>query len=293
MPLDAFLQYIRHEKRYSDHTLLSYTKDLEQFQVFLHLQYDHQLLTDVGFQHIRSWIVYLMDEGHSARTVNRKLSTLRSYYKYLYKKKHISANPTIGIKGPKMPVRNPAFVTETAMNKLLDQIQFPDDFFGFRDRMIIEILYLTGMRRAELISLKEDDLDFSLHLVKVLGKRNKERMIPLSPILETALKAYLLAKKEAGFLGPYLFESSKGKKMNPRSVYAIVYRSLSIVTSSDYKSPHTLRHTFATHLLNRGADLNAIKEILGHASLSATQVYTHNSVEKLKRVHHKAHPRSK
>jgi len=290
---DDFLNYIRYEKRYSEHTLISYLTDLDQFQVFLHLHYPDILLKDVVLQHIRSWVVFLMEEGHTARSVHRKLSTLRSFYKYLFKKQQISVNPTIGIKGPKLPKRNPSFVPESAMNKLLDQLVFPEGFLGIRDKMILETLYFTGLRRSELILLKENDLDFSLHVMRVLGKRNKERMVPLVPVLESSMKSYLLAKKEAGFLSPHVFEANKGGKMNPRFVYATVHHYLSAVTTSDQKGPHVLRHSFATHLLNNGADLNAIKEILGHAGLAATQVYTHNSIDKLKKAHGKAHPRSK
>jgi integrase/recombinase XerC len=293
MHTENFLQFIQIEKRYSINTLTSYKKDLEQFQVFLHLQYADVPIEQAAFHQIRSWIVYLMQEGVNPKSINRKLSTLRSFYKYLLRNGVIRQNPMQGLQGPKTAKRNPAFVPETAMEQLLDKLVFPDGFEGLRDKALLETFYFTGIRRAELMDIRHQDVDFSMHTLKVIGKRNKERLIPLSPVLEEILKSYIQEKNKAGFTSESLFVNNKGKPIQARYLYTIVHKYLSAVTTIDRKSPHVLRHTFATHMLNNGAELNAIKEIMGHASLAATQVYTHNSLEKLKQVHKKAHPRSK
>lgn len=292
--IQPFLDYIQAEKRYSIHTLQSYGKDLEQFQVFLHLQYALDDVTRASFAQVRSWIVHLMNEGQSARSVNRKISTLRSYYKFLMKKGKLRSNPTEGVQGPKTPKRNPAFVPATHMNTLLDQLQFPEGYEGQRDRMIIELFYFTGMRLSELIGLKEKDIDTYHQTIRVLGKRNKERLIPMSPVLQQRLQEYIRLRHETFGSGAeaFLFLTAKGKKMYPKMVYNLVNAALGAVTTVEQKSPHVLRHTFATHMLNNGADINAIKEILGHASLAATQVYTHNTLEKMKQVYKKAHPKA-
>jgi len=293
MHIENFLQFIQIEKRYSVNTLLSYKKDLEQFQVFLHLQYDDVPLEQVVFHQVRSWVVYLMQEGVNPRSINRKLSTLRTFYKFLIRTGVIQQNPMQGLQGPKTSKRNPSFVPESAMEQLLDKLVFPEGFEGVRDRAILETFYFTGIRRAELMGIQEQDINFGMHTLKVLGKRNKERLIPLSPVLEELLKTYIREKSEAGFSSENLFVDNKGRPIQARFVYSLVNKYLSAVTTIERKSPHILRHTFATHMLNNGAELNAIKEIMGHASLAATQVYTHNSLEKLKQVHKKAHPRSK
>jgi len=293
MHIENFLQFIQFEKRYSVNTLISYKKDLEQFQVFLHLQYADVPLEQVVFPHVRSWVVHLMQEGINPRSINRKLSTLRSFYKFLLRNGIIRQNPTQGLQGPKTSKRNPSFVPESAMEQLLDKLVFPEGFEGIRDRTLLETFYFTGIRRAELMGIKEEDIDFGMHTLKVLGKRKKERLIPLSPVLEELLKTYIREKSKAGFTSENLFVDNKGRPVQARFVYSLVNKYLSAVTTIERKSPHTLRHTFATHMLNNGAELNAIKEIMGHASLAATQIYTHNSLEKLKQVHKKAHPRSK
>lgn len=290
---EKFLQYIQIEKRYSTNTLLSYKKDLEQFQVFLRMQYADVPLEHVVYHHVRSWVVYLMQEGINPRSINRKISTLRSLYKFLLRTGVIKQNPMQGLQGPKTSKRNPSFVPETGMEQLLEKFVFPEGFEGVRDRTLLETFYFTGIRRAELMGIREADIDFGMHTLKVLGKRNKERLIPLSPVLEKLLKTYLQEKINAGFHSELLFVDNKGRPVQARFVYSIVNKYLSAVTTIERKSPHILRHTFATHMLNNGAELNAIKEIMGHASLAATQVYTHNSLEKLKQVHKKAHPRSK
>lgn len=295
MQFQPFIDYIQAEKRYSNHTILSYKKDLEQFQVFLRFQYQQEDVNIASFQQIRSWIVHLMNEGNSSKTVNRKISTLRSFYKYLLKKGIISINPTHGIQAPKMPKRNPVFVPESNMETLFEKLEFADDFEGVRDKTILEMFYGTGIRLSELIGLNIKDIDHYNQTIKVLGKRNKERIIPLGKSLIMSLNSYL-DKRHQQFTEindvHYIFLSIKGKKMNPKSVYTIVNKYLGAVTTVEKKSPHVLRHTFATHMLNNGADINAIKELLGHSSLAATQVYTHNTLEKMKSVYKKAHPKA-
>ena len=293
MHIQPFIDFIQQEKRYSAHTIQSYTKDLEQFQVFCRLQYQLEDIDQVTYQHIRSWIVHLMNEKIAPKSVNRKISTLRSYYKFCLKRQVISTNPVYGIQGPKAPKRNPVFVPETQMNTLFDQLQFPDDFEGHRDKMILELFYFTGMRKAELIGLRIKDVDFYQGTIKVLGKRNKERLIPATPVLLKSIEKYMAIRAAQEFARgtDCLFITSRGIPLAPRQVYTIVNKYLEAVTTVHKKSPHILRHTFATHMLNNGADINGIKEILGHSSLAATEVYTHNSFEKLKNIHKKAHPK--
>lgn len=293
MQIQTYIDFIQLEKRYSAHTIQSYSKDLEQFQVFCRLQYQLEDIDVASYQHIRSWIVHLMNEKITPKSVNRKISTLRSYYKFCLKRQVIQTNPVYGIQGPKIPKRNPVFVPESQMNTLFDQLQFPDNFEGHRDKMILELFYFTGMRKAELIGLELSDIDNYQGTIKVLGKRNKERLIPATPILLNSLKQYLLYRSNEPVAGEseILFITNKGKKLDPKAVYNIVNKYLNSVTTVNKKSPHILRHTFATHMLNNGADINGIKEILGHSSLAATQVYTHNSFEKLKSIHKQAHPK--
>lgn len=293
MVQDNFIEYISFEKRYSHHTIQAYSRDLTQFSSFLLEQYNMTDVTQAGHHQIRSWMVFLMDSGLSERSVLRKLSTLKSFYKYLQRNKLIDHNPTLVVIPPKTPSRNPGFIEEEKMNNLFDKISFGDDFTGCRDKLILEVFYNTGMRLAELIELKTSDISFSGSTFKVLGKRNKERLIPFTMKMEEALRAYLGMKKREGIKGEdYLFVTEKGRKLYPKLVYRIVNKYLGLVTTLRKKSPHVLRHTFATHMLNNGADLNAIKEFLGHANLAATQIYTHNTVEKLKKIYQQAHPRA-
>jgi len=288
-----FIDYIRHEKRYSQHTIQAYQKDLSQFTSFLDEQYNIDDVTKVGHEHIRSWLVQLMEGGLSTRSVLRKLSTLKSFFKYLVRNNKIDLNPTLVVIPPKTPTRNPEFVDEDNMKKLFEGISFAEDFSGYRDLLILEVFYGTGIRLSELIELKEDDISFDNRTIKVLGKRNKERLIPFTIKMEGQLSEYLQFKRKTGMEGEgLLFITDQGKKLYPRLVYRIVNKYLSQVTTLTKKSPHILRHTFATHMLNRGADLNAVKEFLGHANLAATQVYTHNTVEKLKKIYQQAHPRA-
>jgi len=293
MVLDKFIDYISFEKRYSQHTIHAYTRDLGQFIAFLSEQYGITDVTQVAHQQIRSWMVHLLEEGLTERSVLRKLSTLKSFYKYLQRAEIIDHNPTLVVISPKTPKRNPVFVDESKMRSLFEDVVFDEDFIGARDKLILEVFYSTGMRLSELIELKTRDVSFENMTLKVLGKRNKERLIPFTYKTEASILSYLELKD---IKGPgkteYLFVTDKGSKLYPRLVYRIVNKYLSMVTSMGHRSPHVLRHTFATHMLNNGADLNAIKEFLGHANLAATQIYTHNTVEKLKKIYKQAHPRA-
>jgi integrase/recombinase XerC len=237
-------------------------------------------------------VVELLNSGIDPRSVNRKLSTLKTFYKYLLKESLVQKNPLLKVQAPKTSKRLPTFVEEKGMKMLLERELFTNDFIGARNKLIIELLYCTGIRLSELLGLLESDVDFSRKTLKVLGKRNKERIIPMVVELEKSIINYLNLKVRSGFSNPELVCSDKGVKLYPKFAYLVVNRFLSMVTTIDKKSPHVLRHTFATHLLNKGADLNAIKELLGHANLSATQVYTHSSIERLKNVHKQAHPKS-
>ena len=286
-----YIDYLRFQKRYSEHTVNAYRNDILQFADFLEEEDHRPGWEKVTDRQVRAWMIALMDEGISPRSVNRKLSSLKSFYRYL-QRKGVKADPTAGISGPKTGKPLPAFVRENEINELLDTWEFGGDFEGQRNKMIIEMLYGTGMRRAELIGLREEDVRFGEKVIRVTGKRNKQRQIPLLPELTEKLESYLEVKRELFPGVTWLFVTSKGKQLYPRLLYRVVHKYLGLVTSLTKKSPHVLRHTFATHLLNRGADLNAIKEILGHANLSATQIYTHSTFEKLKKVYKQAHPRA-
>jgi integrase/recombinase XerC len=295
MTTDRFLDYITFEKRYSQHTIDAYRSDLEQFSDFISLQYDLHDIDKVDHQVIRSWIVSMMDKKITARTVNRKITTLKSYFKFLIKEGEIKENPMNRVVAPKTSKRLPVFVEQESMNKLFDEIDFGEGYPAVRDRMIIELFYATGMRLSELVNLKETDIDLFNNVLKVTGKRNKQRIIPFSGNLVGLLKDYLEVKKKT-FQGNeqnvQLFVTNKGDGIYPKMVYRMVNHYLNLVTTISKRSPHVIRHTFATHMLNNGADLNAIKEILGHANLAATQVYTHNTIEKLKSIYKQAHPRA-
>lgn len=287
---NSFLEYLQYEKRFSNHTILAYSTDLAQFSTFLEKNYEVKELQDINHTLIRSWIVSIMDEKVSARSVNRKITTLKTFYKYLLRQQLVKENPMLKIQSPKTSKRLPVFVEKDNMDALLDTVEFGSDFDGERNKLMMELLYATGMRLSEMINLKQTDISLGSLQLKVLGKRNKERIIPFNNELKRQMEAYLkhseVKNKE------YLFITKTGKKVGEKFVYRVVNKYLSLVTSIQKKSPHVLRHTFATHMLNNGADLNAIKELLGHANLSATQVYTHNTVEKLKHVHKLAHPKA-
>lgn len=289
---ESFLQYIRTEKRYSRHTVTSYKNDLDQFFEWLGVNAPDLAPEGVTSGEVRAWMISLIERGCVTGTVHRKMSALRAFFRYMRKHGMSSTDPMSGVKLPKKAKQLPVFVAEEALDRLLDDYQFGDNFSGVRDRTIIEFLYLTGMRRSELISLHDEDVDLSSSQVRVTGKRNKQRVIPLAGSFIKSLEVYLESRSRAGHAGDWFFVTEKGNKMYDKGVYNIVKRYLSMVTTVEKKSPHVLRHTFATHMLNHGADLNSIKELLGHASLSATQVYTHNTFEQLKKVYKQAHPRA-
>ena len=290
--IGAFVGYIQNEKRYSAHTVNAYSRDLEQFSIFLSKSFNDINLLNANFRHLRLWIVELMEQKNEARSVNRKLSTLNTFYKYLLREKLITFNPTEKVTSPKNKKRLPVFVEEKPMAGLFNQIGFSNDFEGIRNRLILNVFYMTGMRLSELISIKMSDVDLHENTIKVLGKRNKERIIPFGTGLRNEINEYLKKRDEVSTPHNYFFITEKGEKLYPKLVYRIVNHYIGMVATIEKKSPHVLRHTFATHLLNNGADLNAIKELLGHANLAATQVYTHNSFEKLRSIYKKAHPRA-
>lgn len=289
---ESFLQYISTEKRYSRNTVISYRNDMNQFFEWMQLNHPDVSPEDAKTSQVRGWMVSLIEGGCVASTVHRKISALRSFYNYMRRHGYSNADPMSGLKLPKKPRQLPSFVTEEALDRLLDDYKFGDNFPGIRDRTIVEFLYLTGMRRSELISLRDEDVDLSSGQVRVIGKRGKQRVIPVASGFIKTLRLYLDARKQEGFAGEWFFITDRGNKMYDKGVYNIVRRYLSMVTTIEKRSPHVLRHTFATQMLNRGADLNSIKELLGHASLSATQVYTHNTFEQLKKVYKQAHPRA-
>jgi integrase/recombinase XerC len=304
MFLDRFIQYIRFERRYSPHTVSAYQSDLEQFMLFLNPSGQPvQVVTPADITHhdIRNWMVQLMDNKLLARSVNRKIATLRKYFKFLLQEGVITANPTSRISAPKVPKNLPTVVDSDKLTDMLDgkmdtedKKMFEDDFAGLRNKLVIEMLFGTGMRLAEITGIKETDINLYEGTIKVLGKRNKQRIIPLNNELTLLLKRYSEAKKSENFNNNSLtfIVTNKGADAYPKLIYLIVQKYLSHISTQDKKSPHVLRHTFATSLLNKGADLNAIKELLGHANLSATQIYTHNSVERLKSIYKQAHPKA-
>jgi len=295
MTRDRFLDYIAHEKRYSPNTAIAYQSDLEQFHSYISQAYEITTGEAATHQVIRSWIVHLLESGISPRSVNRKITTLKSYYRFMVKEGIITENPMSRILSPRTSSRLPVFVEEGNMHTLLDEVDFGEGFEALRDRMIIEMLYNTGMRLSELIQLKDIDVDTRGSLLKVTGKRNKQRIIPFTASMGKRIEEYRQERSrqfnDTG-LPPEFFITIKGKKLYARLVYRVVKSYLARVTTITKRSPHIIRHTFATHMLNHGADLNAIKDILGHANLSATQVYTHNTIEKLKTAYKLAHPRA-
>jgi integrase/recombinase XerC len=291
---ESFLQYLLFEKRYSKHTILSYRNDLQQFIAFLQTVEHSGLAADISSSEVRAWIVSMMDNGISAVTVHRKISCLRIFFRWLRKEGIVNHNPMEKIVLPKRKKKLPVFVTEESLDNLLDNFDFGNDFTGIRNRTIIEMLYFTGMRRAELIGLKRGDVDLSSNVLKVTGKRNKQRLIPVVDSFRPRIEEYIEVR-DRSIVSPsdnWFFLTDNGNKLYDKFVYNTVKRYLAMVTTIEKKSPHVLRHTFATHMLNHGADLNSIKELLGHANLSATQIYTHNTFEKLKEVYKRAHPRA-
>ncbi len=286
---DGFLEYIQYEKRSSPHTVTAYTNDLNQFIIFLNSAFEIKSISEVNHSCIRSWIISLIEQKITPRSVNRKITALKTFYKYLLRQNIVSENPMLKILSQKTAKRLPVFIEKEKMDTLLDDSAFGDDFQGLRNKLIMELFYASGIRLSELINLKQSNVDLYLCQIKVLGKRSKERIIPFNTPLKQQVENYLTAKGSLN--DEFLFVDKNGKKLYEKFVYRLVNTCLSEITTMNKKSPHVLRHTFATHMLNNGADLNAIKELLGHVNLSATQIYTHNTIGKLKNTHKQAHPK--
>ena len=293
-PIQEFLNYLAFQKRYSRHTVISYQNDLTGFFDFIFLQYQSIALKEITAPVVRSWLALLKENKAASKTINRKISSLKSFFKYQLKMGHIEMSPMMTISALKVSRRLPSFIAEKDISHLLTGENFPSDWEGKMNLLIIEILYETGIRLSELINLKERHVDRSASVIKVLGKGNKERLIPVNNQLLRKIEEYILEKKiqfpESS--GIYLLINKKGKMLYPKYVYNMVKYYLGQVSTNEKRSPHILRHSFATHLTNNGAQINAIKELLGHSSLAATQVYTHNTIEKLKEVHKRSHPKS-
>ncbi len=290
--IESFLDYLKFEKRYSPHTIVSYQNDLLQFFVYVSDQFDKPSVEKITASFVRSWLAELKEEKISSKTINRKISSLKTFFKYLLKQGIIKQTPMTTTVSPKISKRLPSYVEEKDIKNLFDFIEFTDDWKGKTDRLILLVFYNTGMRLNELINLKESQLDEGNSQLKVLGKGNKERIIPVSIQLMQQLKIYVSEKPVKQVSVMQVFTNENGKKLYPKYVYNLVNLHLSKVTTIKKKSPHVLRHSFATHLMNSGASLNAVKELLGHASLAATQIYTHTTIEKLKEVYKKAHPKA-
>lgn len=290
--LQDYLQYLKFEKRYSHHTLVAYEKDLSQFFTYIDGEFSISDMNELSHFHVRSWLATMKDDKQSARTVNRKLSALNSFYKYLLRLGKVKKNPVRQLHSQKLPERLPSYLKEQETTHLLEAVDFEEGFKGATDRMICTLLYHTGIRRSELLNMKELDIEWPLKQVRILGKGNKERLVPMGPQLLQEIKDYIQEKKRvAGNESPYLLVLEDGKQLYAGYVYRVVKKHLGMVTSLAKKSPHVLRHTFATQLLNNGANIQAIKDLLGHSSLAATQVYTHNNIEQLKEIHKTSHPR--
>ena len=286
---NKFIKYLSSEKRFSEHTIKSYSTDLKQFTSFLLSEFQIiDEINEISFQIIRTWIASLLEKGINPRSVNRKISTLKTYFKFLIREGVLIENPITKVVAPKSKKRLPVFIEEDQIASLLNEVQFEKGFVGQRNKLIIELFYVTGIRLSELINIKISDVDLNKQSIKVLGKRNKERIIPLSSNVVNDLNVFIENNQQ----NKYLFTNLEGNKLYNKLVYRLVNKYIAKISSVNKKSPHILRHTFATHMLNNGADINAIKELLGHANLSATQVYTHNTIEKLKTVYKQAHPRA-
>ncbi|MEP6465370.1 MAG: tyrosine-type recombinase/integrase [Parafilimonas sp.] len=288
--LDSFLNYLRFQKRYSRNTIISYQNDVEQFLVFIINSFEGPSIKNITSAIVRSWLAGLKEQNLTSKSINRKISTLKSFFKFLMKENLIETTPMRIIAAPKISKRLPVYVEEKDMQTLFDYVEFTSDWQGQTEKLVLQLFYSTGMRVSEVIGLKERRLDISNCQIKALGKGNKERIIPINKELLNALTTYINAKPKES--AENIFVNEKGKPLYAKQVYNFVKKNLALVTTIKKKSPHILRHSFATHLANNGAELNAIKELLGHSSLAATQVYTHNSIEKLKEIFKKAHPKA-
>jgi integrase/recombinase XerC len=290
---ELFLNHLKYEKRYSQNTLTAYENDLDQFVLFGKKLVEDFCVEEVDYHLIRQWIVSLMDNGISAKSVNRKISTLKTFFKFLLREGVIEKNPTDKVPIPKMGKKLPVFVQEKEMNRLLDGRFFTEDFEGKRDKAVVSLFYGTGIRLSELVGIRFSDLNLAEKMVKVNGKRDKQRLVPFPLEISSVLIDYIKLRNELfPDSGNFLFLTENGDQVYNKLIYRIVKKQLALVTTVEKKSPHILRHSYATHLLNRGADLNAIKELLGHANLAATQIYTHTTFEQLKKVYKQAHPRA-
>jgi integrase/recombinase XerC len=294
--IESFLKYLQYEKRVSPNTLLAYQTDLQQFDNFIGKNFPESTIQDAEYNLVRSWIVALVESGLEPPSINRKIACLRSFYKHLLREEVITKDPTMKIRVLKTKKKLPSFIKETEVDKTLDQPETPfeNTFIGWRNRLILELFYATGIRLSELINLRETSVDRRSRTIKVLGKRNKERVIPFPTNIVSILEEYIkIRNREVDMKDhSYLFVTEKGERCYPELIYRMVKKYLNENTTAEKKSPHVLRHTFATHLLNKGAEINAVKDLLGHSSLAATQVYTHNSMEKLKKVFEQAHPKA-
>jgi integrase/recombinase XerC len=292
---DAFKEYLELEKKYSPHTVNAYLNDIKSFESFNKNHFEQECIDDANYSQIRTWIISLVDDGVSNVSVNRKMQSLKAFYKFLLKTKQIEVSPLLKHKALKTPKTLQIPFSENEVTAVLNQISNPVGFEAIRDKLIIDLFYTTGMRRAELIQLKIENVNFSNHTIKVLGKRNKERILPLLSVVSQQLIQYTNERAHIEKVTDmnYFFLTKKGLKLNNSFVYRLINTYFSTVSNKVKKSPHVLRHTFATHLLNNGADLNSVKELLGHSSLASTQIYTHSSLVELKKVYHEAHPRNK
>ena len=292
--IQHFLDFIKFQKRYSGHTIISYQHDLVSFFDFLQMQFGEMPLNEIKSTFIRSWLAQLKQDGLESKSITRKISALKSFFKFQLRQQQISVSPMATILSPRLKKRLPQYVEKGDIQTLFTQVEFPDNWEGKTHRLLIQLFYNTGIRQAELVGLKESQVDLHNQSIKVLGKGGKERIIPVSKELMRILRDYISSKKVhfEAFDKECLLINARGRKLYPRYVYNAVRHYLGMVTTIDKKSPHVLRHSFATHLMNNGADINAVKELLGHSSLAATQIYTHNTIEKLKDIHRKAHPKA-
>ena len=292
--LKYFNDYLQLEKKYSVHTITAYINDVTTFQEFIEVNFETQNLEEINYSLIRSWIVSMVDNNISNSSVNRKIQSLKAFYKFLLKTKQIEINPLLKHKALKTPKILQIPFSEKELDQVLNNLKFPDGFDGFRDQLIIDLFYTTGIRRSELINLKIFNVSLLTNTMKILGKRNKERILPILPIISQKIQQYLSERTQLEYItdNDYFFLLSNGHKLNDSFVYRLINHYFSNVSEKVKKSPHILRHTFATQLLNNGADLNSVKELLGHSSLASTQIYTHNSLAELKKVYNNAHPRN-